>query len=148
MSRTNPSAIEQSVWVAALPERVWRALADPGEFGRWWGGALDGPLSPGRTATMMHGGRPYTFDVVQMDAPVRLSWRWHPGERNAIVDYSAEPKTMVTFLLRPFHQGTLLMISETGFDKGALAEREQAFADNVIGWLHQAAALRTHVEAF
>lgn len=141
------SAIEQRVYVEATADRIWRALTEAGEFAAWWGGDLAAPLEVGATATLVHQGRAYTFDVDEMTAPIRLSWRWHPGERNATVDYSGEKQTRVTFEIQPFHQGGLLTITETGFDVGALAMRPQALADNINGWLFQAAALYRYLTA-
>lgn len=52
-------------------------------------------------------------------------------------DYAAEPMTLVEFRLEETEQGTLLMISESGFDSIALERRAKAFTSNDGGWAHQ-----------
>ena len=69
--------------------------------------------------------------------PMRvLSFRWHPGivERS---DWDTEPTTLVEFLLERVPDGTLLTITESGFDNVPLERRAKAFAENAEGWTHQ-----------
>ena len=48
---TNPTAstdrIEKEVILRAPRSRVWRAIGDAEEFGRWFGCRFDGPFAPG-----------------------------------------------------------------------------------------------------
>ena len=39
--------IEKRILLRAPPQRVWRALTDSTEFGRWFGMRFDGPFTPG-----------------------------------------------------------------------------------------------------
>lgn len=114
-------------------------------FERWWGGPIDRPLAAGETIWLTHGERRYSFDVMELAEPQRLVWRWHPGERHAIVDYSDEAKTWVRFEMTPWHDGTLLTVTETGFARIPPSRRPQAYADNVNGWLHQFGLIRAIV---
>jgi uncharacterized protein YndB with AHSA1/START domain len=141
-----PACIEQRVFLSVSRDRVWAALTNADDFAAWWGGPIDRELEAGRTIVLTHGGRPYTFEVVEMVELERLTWRWHPGERHAVMDYSGEEKTYVSFTLAPFHDGVLLTIRETGFDVPPLSLRQQAYADNVRGWAIQAAALMRHFD--
>ncbi|MFL5414572.1 MAG: hypothetical protein ACJ78Y_01155, partial [Myxococcales bacterium] len=43
--------IQKTVFLRAPLERVWRAISDPGEFGTWFGVALDGPFVAGARVT-------------------------------------------------------------------------------------------------
>ena len=43
--------IEKRVTLRAPVSRVWRAVADAREFGRWFGVQLDGEFVPGRSLT-------------------------------------------------------------------------------------------------
>ena len=139
------SRIEQRVYLKASPERVWRALADPAEFAAWWGCEVSEAFAPGKTVTLVSDGKPYDVDIVAMDAPSRLAWRWVPGAKDPAVDYSCEPRTDVQFDLVRFHQGTLLMVRETGFDPALLGRRPHVLTDNVNGWLGQSAALKRYL---
>jgi hypothetical protein len=50
------------------------------------------------------------------------------------MDYSAEPTTLVEFVLEETAEGVLLTVRETGFDRIPLARRAQAFTANEGGW--------------
>jgi hypothetical protein len=70
--------------------------------------------------------------------PMRMcSFRWHPHAVEPGVDYSKEPTTLIVFELEEVSGGTLLTISESGFDKIPLARRAKAFAANDGGWTMQ-----------
>ena len=43
--------IEKQIELRAPIERVWRALTDPDEFGKWFRVALDGPFVTGQITT-------------------------------------------------------------------------------------------------
>ena len=56
--------------------------------------------------------------VVQKMEPERLfSFTWHPNAIDPKVDYSKEPSTLVEFRLEKTATGTLLLLTESGFDK-------------------------------
>ena len=50
MAMSSTDRIEKSVLLRAPRARVWRALTDAEEFGRWFGVILAGPLTPGAHA--------------------------------------------------------------------------------------------------
>jgi uncharacterized protein YndB with AHSA1/START domain len=62
------------------------------------------------------------------------------------VDYSREPRTTVTFTLEPSPRGTLLTVSETGFDRIALERRTKVYKDNTQGWAEVTVWLQKYVE--
>ena len=47
MDTVTANRIEKQVLLRAPRSRVWRALADAGEFGRWFGVELSGAFTPG-----------------------------------------------------------------------------------------------------
>ena len=120
--------------------RVWRALADAQEFGRWFGVRLDGQrFEPGRRARgniTYPGYEHIVFDVVieRMEPERLLSWRWHPYPVDPAIDYSKEPTTLVVFELTDIPSGTLLKVVESGFDAIPAARRAEAFRMNSAGW--------------
>ncbi len=150
--------IEKQILLHAPIDRVWHAIADAKEFGRWFGVALDGPFAAGRrtagkiTPTTVdpevaklqqpHAGKPMEF-WVEVVAPVHtFSFRWHPFAIEPGVDYSKEPKTLVLFELTESPAGTLLTISESGFEQLPEARRAKAHAAHDDGWTKQTTMIR------
>jgi hypothetical protein len=67
--------------------------------------------------------------------PERLfSFRWHPFAIEPGIDYSAEPTTLVVFVLEEAPNGVMLTVTEPGFDRIPLERRAKAFAANERGW--------------
>ena len=146
--------IEKKVLLRAPHARVWKAISDSSQFGAWFGVKFDAPFVAGKvmigsmTGTtvdaeiaarqLQHKGRPFEF-VIDRIEPMRLfSFRWHPFAIEVNVDYSKEPTTLVTFELEEVADGTMLTISESGFDRIPLGRRASAFARNDAGWTAQA----------
>ena len=149
-----PDRIERSIRIAAPRERVWRALADAEEFGRWFGVELQGQrFVPGqrtRGPIAVEGYRHVMFDVTveNMEQGRLLSWRWHPYAVDPKVDYSGEEATLVTFTLEDAPGGgTLLKVVESGFDQVPPARRFEAFRMNSGGWDAQVVNLERHATA-
>lgn len=75
---------------------------------------------------------------VETIEPERLfSFRWHPFGVDPKVDYSKEPTTLVEMVLADVDGGTLLTVTESGFDGIPIARRKQAFSANEGGWTMQ-----------
>ena len=66
-----------------------------------------------------------------------FSFRWHPFAMEKDVDYSKEPTTLVAFELEEAPGGTMLKVTESGFDRIPLERRAKAFAANEGGWTAQ-----------
>lgn len=77
-------------------------------------------------------------------APV--SFTWHPYAIDPEVDYSSEPTTLVEFRLEPKDGGTVLYLTETGFDAIPKDRRFEAFRMNESGWTQQMKNIARHVE--
>lgn len=142
--------IEKKILLHAPRKRVWRALTDSKEFGTWFGMKFDGPFSPGATmrgviaptqvnaevakAQQPYEGLPFEITVEKMEPERLFSFRWHPNAVERGVDYSAEPTTLIEFLLEEVENGVLLSVTESGFDRIPLARRAKAFTANEQGW--------------
>jgi hypothetical protein len=84
--------------------------------------------------------------VVKAMEPERLfSFTWHPYAIDPKVDYSAEPQTLVEFRLEKTAQGTLLLVTESGFDGIPAGRRAEAFRMNENGWAQQTKNIERHV---
>lgn len=148
MSETD--RIEKQVVLKAPRPRVWRALTDSGEFGKWFGMTLDGNFEVGRTVAgnITYQGNPVrvAFTPEKIEPQTRFSYRWHPFALDPKVDYSGEPTTLVEFRLAEAPEGTLLTVVESGFDKLPQARRDEAFRMNERGWAGQLKNIQRHVE--
>lgn len=143
--------IEKRLDVAAPRARVWRALSDATEFGSWFGITLDGPFAPGTTVhgrLRMPGYEHVTLEmrIDRVDPEGYFSYRWHPGAIDPTIDYSAEPLTLVEFLLEETAAGTAITIIESGFDELPATRRVEAFRMNTGGWNGQSKKLAAYVE--
>jgi len=150
MEKSNTDRIEKRIELKAPVTRVWRALTDHHEFSKWFEVNLEGPFVPGKTTRgrITYPGYEHVVMevVVQKMEPERLfSFRWHPGAVDPKVDYSKEPPTLVEFRLEPTSDGTLLRLSESGFDAIPAARRAEAFRMNDGGWTEQVKNLEAHV---
>ncbi len=78
--------------------------------------------------------------------PERLfSFTWHPYAVDPKIDYSQEPQTLVEFRLKKTVDGTLLTVTESGFDKIPAARRAEAFPRNEGGWTEQMKNIERYV---
>jgi uncharacterized protein YndB with AHSA1/START domain len=142
--------IEKRIELNAPIARVWRALTDYREFGEWFRVALEGPFIVGQ-ATRGHitwpGYEHLVWEaVVQKMEPERLfSFNWHPYAVDPAVDYSSEPPTLVEFRLEKTATGTLLIVTESGFENVPAHRRAEAFRMNDNGWAQQMKNIETHV---
>jgi uncharacterized protein YndB with AHSA1/START domain len=143
--------IEKQMELKAPRARVWRALANAEEFGQWFRVKLEGPFVAGASVRgkITHPGYEHmTMEIfVERIEPERLlSYRWHPYAIDPGVDYSKEPTTLVEFQLEEANGGTLLRVTESGFDRVPPARRDEAFRMNYSGWAAQMKNIARHVE--
>jgi uncharacterized protein YndB with AHSA1/START domain len=142
--------IQRSIHIAAPRSRVWRALSNAEEFGKWFGATLQGQrFAVGeRTRGLVTGcgHDDVMFDVVveRMEPEHLMAWRWHPAAIDPKVDYEQEERTLVTFTLQEASGGTLLTVVESGFDKVPPARRFDAFRMNDGGWAVQLQNIQRH----
>lgn len=138
--------IIKQIELKAPVSRVWRALTDYREFGEWFRVKLEGPFVPGQVSRgqMTYPGYEHLKweAVVQKLEPERLfSFTWpHPEsfeQKDYQADYSKEPSTLVEFRLEKTANGTLLTVTESGFDKLPADRRLEAFRRNEGGWAEQ-----------
>jgi uncharacterized protein YndB with AHSA1/START domain len=142
--------IEKRVELKAPVSRVWRALTDHREFGEWFRVKLEGPFVPGEVS---RGHITYPgYEHVKWEATVKdmqpeklFSFTWHPYAVEPGTDYSKEEPTLVEFRLQPVAGGTLLVITESGFDKIPAHRRMEALRMNDGGWAEQTRNIASHV---
>jgi len=142
--------IEKRIELKAPISRVWSALTDYREFGEWFRVKLDGPFVPGEVSRGYITWPGYEHvkweAVVQTMEPERLfSYTWHPYSVDPKIDYSKETPTLVEFILEQTAGGTLLVVTESGFDKIPSERRDEAFRRNEGGWEQQMKNIESHV---
>lgn len=141
--------IEKRVLLRANRERVWQALSRSEEFGTWFGMQLTGEFLPNTTVSgrmvptrvdpevaarqKPFEGKPVELFIERVEPMRLISFRWHPYPVEE-GDTSGVPTTLVVFELEDADGGTLLRLSESGFDQIPIERRAQAFTDNEGGW--------------
>lgn len=141
--------IEKKILLRATRERVWRAVTDSAEFGTWFGMKLEGAFAEGAiirgamTPTAVdadvaksqapYDGHPVELIVDRIEPMHRFSFRWPAYAVEPGLDDAAE-MTLVTFELADVNGGTLLTVTETGFEKIPAARRAEALKSNEGGW--------------
>jgi uncharacterized protein YndB with AHSA1/START domain len=164
--------IEKQVILRAPVSRVWQAITNAKEFGRWFGIDLEGEFVVGKAITgtfsaalneaAIHDyqrrlGLPPSkvklpdahsvFCTVECIEPEEyFSFRWIPYGLDADCDPETEPTTLVEFRLAKVAQGTFLTIVESGFERVPLHRRERAFRMNEGGWIAQAQTIQNYIE--
>ena len=164
--------IEKQITLRAPVSRVWHAIANAQEFGRWFGFKLEGEFAEGQAirgtfdgaldeaAIMAHqkklGLKPSkiklpepnaVFCTVERIEPERyFSFRWIPYGIDADAVPENESTTLVEFRLEPVAEGTRVTIVESGFDRVPAHRRERAFRMNEGGWAAQARNLEKYLD--
>jgi len=96
--------IEKRILLHAPLERVWQAVSDSAQFGRWFGVALNGPFAAGAHLTgrisptsvdpevaklqKPHEGKAIELWVESIEPMRSISFRWHPYAVTPGADYS------------------------------------------------------------
>jgi uncharacterized protein YndB with AHSA1/START domain len=142
--------IEKQIEIAAPVSRVWQALTDWRQFGEWFRVKMEGPFVAGKPAAgqITHPGYEHVRMqiVIQTMEPEKVfSYTWHPYAVDPKVDYSQEQPTLVEFRLQPTATGTLLTVTESGFENIPSARRAEAFRRNDGGWAQQMNNIQAYV---
>jgi len=144
--------IEKEIVVHAPRTKVWRAITDFREFGKWFLVDMQDPFVPGSLSKgrITHPGYEHLtleVQVERMEPEHLFSWRWHPYAVDPKQDYSSEPTTLVVFELDEVAEGTRVKITESGFDAIPLERRAEAFRMNSGGWAQQVQNIARYVDA-
>ncbi len=142
--------VEKEILVAASIDRVWRALTDHLEFGRWFRVRLDQPFEVGGESTghMTIPGYEHVLweaQILEMKQHRLFALSGPPFVENTDVDLSKEPWLTTTFTLTETEQDTLVNVVESGFSKLSPFIRVEARTGNTEGWDFQMANLRSYL---
>jgi len=144
--------IEKQIELKAPKARVWRALTDHQEFGAWFGVQLERPfvlgeVSRGHITYPGYEHLKWEARVTRMEPQSVFAFTWHPYAVDPKTDYSHETPTVVEFRLEETAAGTLLHLTELGFEKIPAARQAEAFRMNDGGWSQQMQNIAQHVDA-
>ncbi len=147
--------IEKHIALKAPVARVWRALTDSREFGAWFRVRLEGPFMPGQVTRgqMTYPGYEHVVweaTIEKMEAERLFSFTWPQirclDKAEYSSDYTDAPKTLVEFRLEPAgNGGTLLTVTESGFERMPADWRNDAMRRNEGGWEQQLRNIESHV---
>jgi uncharacterized protein YndB with AHSA1/START domain len=142
--------IEKQIEIAAPVSRVWHALTDYRQFGEWFRVKMEDPFVPGKPAAgqITHPGYEHVrmqIVIQAMEPETLFSYTWHPYAVDPAVDFSQEEPTLVEFRLQPTANGTLLTVSESGFEKIPSSRRAEAYRRNDGGWAQQMQNVQAYV---
>lgn len=148
MTTTAPQAtsIEKKILIHAPRSRVWRALTTASEFSKWFSVQVEDSFVAGKRVDMVSThphctGDPRFYVIVErMEPEHTFAWRWHPGAASK----ESDPSTQVEFHLEEVEGGTLVTVTESGFDRIDLARRAKAFEENTRGWELQLQSLKQY----
>jgi len=144
--------IQKQVQLKAPRSRVWRALTDAEEFGTWFrvkfeAGFAVGQVARGHITYSGYEHLKFEATIERMEAERLFSLRWHPAAVDPKHDYSREPPTLVEFRLEDQDGGTLLTVTESGFDALPPERRAEAFRMNDGGWQIQMQNIQAYVDS-
>jgi uncharacterized protein YndB with AHSA1/START domain len=130
---TIPDTIERTTDLPHPVDRVWAALTDPAEFGRWFSQEASWDLAPGAPMTMRWDEYGTSVGIiVEVTPTTRFASRWGSEDR------PLEPgqSTLVEWTLEPNAAGgTTLKVLESGF--ATLYNGPEQIKDNTGGWQEQ-----------
>lgn len=146
--------IRKQIELSAPVARVWRAITDHQEFGAWFRVHLDNPFVVGKVTTghITHPGYEHVrweALITAMEPEKLFAFRWAHirtfDKPTYSPDYSSAPKTLVEFQLEPTPGGTLLTVTESGFENIPAEWRAESFLRNDGGWAQQIRNIEDYV---
>ena len=142
--------IEKTITINAPLNRVWRAIADYKEYGKWFQCEIDRPFEVGKEVMgrmTIKGFDQLTFPmkIVAMEENKLFSCYWPAYVEKTDLDLLEEPWLLMEYHLKETAQGTELTIIESGFDKLNAAIRDEARRGNEGGWDFQLNNIRNYL---
>ncbi|SDI16561.1 Uncharacterized conserved protein YndB, AHSA1/START domain [Rhodococcus triatomae] len=127
-------SITRTVVIAAPRARVWAALTEAEQIGRWLGQSAELDLRVGGSGVFTwdeYG--PSQIEVTEVQPPASFGFRW---AADVHTPPTAGQSTLVRFTLVDHPEGTELTVTETGFetlDRDEIDQRRLR-EGNVEGW--------------
>ena len=133
-------AIEWTTVIPADRQKVWRAITSPEHFANWFGDDLHFErLAVGEAMTFSVGRQQKTGTIATVEPPERYAFYWTP-------EAGVPARTLVTFNLEAVVDGTLLKVTEEGFDALPEKVRSKRYELHHKGWPYQTEQLAEYVQ--
>ncbi len=105
-------SVERNIWIAAPPTRVWQAITDPKQLGKWW------PPDEWSISTLQIGGKVQfgpddeaAYATIEaLDPPNQWMLRWEANPKFPVTSMTTR------FVLATENGGTSLTVTESGFE--------------------------------
>jgi uncharacterized protein YndB with AHSA1/START domain len=139
-------AVERSIWIAAPPERAWRAVTEPEHLNEWYATYYhwDIPsLEVGTTIKFYNKDDENDLQVATIETvhpPCQFTVRWQPNPRYPAV------LIVTSFLLAEENGGTRVTIHESGYETVPANERQQWMDATGRGYTMSMENLKAYVE--
>ena len=146
-------AIETSILLSAAPDRVWRALSDAAEFGRWFRAEVTGEMREGAVLgcrSLYPGTEHMRWDMYihVMEPNRRLVWDWPAFDPSAFPDDpDSNARLTVEIAIAPEGDSTRLTLRESGFADLPEGPALAVWQRNEGGWTMQLDNIAAHVAA-
>jgi len=145
--------IEQSLYLPAPREKVWRAISEPAGLAGWFSSkGIEGEIVPGKDIVFCFEMSPTSAEdgrcrarIVALEPNSRFAYRWFPGSCS-VAEITDERSTLVELLLTDEGDGTRITVRESGFASLPAEVGEYAFGQNDEGWAECLASLEKHAE--
>jgi len=126
---------------------VWLALTTAEGWTGWFSQDVSGKFEQGEVLTLQFSPTCLCYAIVEEVSPETVfAYRWHPGEDCPIDKYPLTEMTTVRFELFDHPDGTLLVLTESGFEKIPESRRHFCFEQNLGGWDEELSKLAPWVE--
>lgn len=145
--------IEKSILLSAAPDRVWRALSDAAEFGRWFRAEVTGEMREGAVLgcrSLYPGTEHMRWDMYihVMEPNRRLVWDWPAFDPSAFPDDpDSNARLTVEIAIAPEGDSTRLTLRESGFADLPEGPAIAVWQRNEGGWTMQLDNIAAHVAA-
>jgi len=136
------NSITRQIEIKAPVSKVWQALTDSQKFEKWFKVKLEGPFVAGKTTNGRNTYPGYehlkmNFKICDIKPESYFSYKWIPYPADPNFDYDKEEPTLVEFHLEKTATGTLLKVTESGFNKITASRRAEAIKMHTGGWEEQ-----------
>jgi uncharacterized protein YndB with AHSA1/START domain len=133
--------VRRSIQISAPVEQVWRTITEPELISTWFtqSAALDGDAVGSTGVFTFSSTNSIPVRIVEIDEPRVIAYRWSNDDAAAIKAGGVRPTTIddahslvMRFTLEPSLDGTILTVTETGFE--TTDDPEFNMGEHVRGW--------------
>lgn len=141
LTATEQQTVERSIWVAASPERAWRAITDPKQLEQWFAPGCAWEIETlvvGATAKFYNTPEDVALHTIEiLNPPREFALRWYEQDNIPM---------LTTFRLVAEQEGTRITVIESGFAALPKAIRQKRIDETTAGYTGSMANLKAYLE--